>query len=125
MDLNEIVAEMVASEEKCHRVLSRGLVLAFTPQNGIDVRDGARFVWSRLDDHPSEVEDKIVRKAVEKGMRLVESMIVTGGPTFRAPLTIRPGWGSSMLYWHWVSSSSLTSLKGKQRDRALEWIGLG
>jgi len=121
--LNDIIADMVASEERCSQVLSRGLVLAFTPQNGDGRRDGARFVWSRLDDHPSEIEDEIVKKAITEGMRKVARMVVINGPMFRTGLVIKVGWGSSKLEWQWVRSSLLMELTGRRRARALEWIG--
>lgn len=122
--LDDIVAEMVASDIRCSRVLGRGLVLGFTPQDGRGVKEGARFVWSRVNEHPSEVEDKIMRKSIEKGMRAVERLVVVGGPTFRTSLVIRKGWGSSMMYWKWVESSVVLMLKGKERERAMEWIKL-
>lgn len=123
--LNDIVAGMVAEDERCHFVLSRGLVLAFTPQIGDTIKDGARFVWSRWKDDPSGVEDRIMRKSIVAGMRKVSGRVVIGGPTFRTGLAIKPGWGSSMLYWSWVSSSLLLGLVGRERERALEWVRLG
>lgn len=120
--LEDIVAEMVASESRCSRVLSRGLVLGFTPQEGQGNKDGARFVWSRVDCHPSDEEDRIMMREIEKGMRLVKSMVVVGGPSFRTALGIRKGWGSSMLYWSWISTAGLMGLQGRKRSRALSWI---
>ena len=122
MKLEDIVAEMFESNEKCGRVLSRGLALGFTPQAGDGVQDGARFVWSRRGDHPSEIEDGILQKAIVRGMKSVTRFVVTGGPTFRTGLVLLPGWGSSMLYWSWVGSGELLTLNGRKRERALEWI---
>ena len=120
--LVDIVAEMVSSDVRCYRVLARGLAVAFTPQRGDMVQDGARFVWSRRGDHPSEVEDKILQKAIMSGMRAVTDRVVVGGPTFRTGLQIKPGWFSSMLYWSWVGTVALMQLQGKRRARAMEWL---
>jgi len=122
-ELWEIVGGLIVSDAKAVRRLSRGLVLAFTPQPSDSYPGaGAKLTWSRRGAHPSEVEDKIVEVACKKSLRMGDKMALVGGPTFRTGLTIIKGWGSSQLTWRWVETRNVWNLPEPDRTRALQWI---
>jgi hypothetical protein len=122
-ELNRVVAELVAAEEKKAVRLARGLVLGFTPQpcDGLPGA-GARLVWSRVDSFPSVDENDIVEESVFKALKAQEDRVVVAGPSLRAYVVLRPGWGSTVMTWRWALSVDLFDLVGLERDRALEWI---
>ena len=121
--LKEIILMMVEVREKSYIKLTRGLILAYTPQPCDDHPGaGARFVWSRKAVHPSEQEDKIVRAAVDWSLKRIKDRVVVSGPSFRTGLVIRKGYGSSMLTWRWAETAVLWKLDERDRESAMRWL---
>ena len=121
--LKQMMYELLRSHERSNVVLSRGLVVAFTPQP-CDPRPGAgaRLVWSRKGNHPSEVEDGIMETAVTQALHDITDRVVVAGPAVRDSLMIRQGWGSTLMTWRWADTAVLLKLKGKEKMRAEEWL---
>lgn len=121
--LQKIIQSLLEEDAKAFRKLQRGLVIAYTPEPYEDRPGaGARIVWSRIDVHPSELEDTIMKTAVLLALRSCNNRAVVAGPMFRTGLVLKQGWGSSMMTWRWVATAELNMLSGLDRDRAIEWV---